>query len=552
MPSINVLYWNVQNFGNTPQYKPNCLPLCSFIANIAAIYNADILFIQELKQPAVANNILQILQQQLCLLPAPSNNWYYDWIPGAIDYNAVAPFATHNDTMWDGAHYEGYAMFWNQNIAKFILQPAPPLAGPTVNSQSGGCTALLKNNMGAIQLDQAVPNNIGIPNNNPGYIIPTGTTLPGQAASIAPQNVNAGTVIPAGTLIGAHGVQAIINAGPWFPVVVPGGYTLTDPLTLPDNTAVLIPQHPLSLVLEGLNPNPLATFAPAGPNVWVDLPFTRGAGFPAAFTGCRRPALATLDVNRNPAPANRADRLVPLMVYHAPSANWAATRGMAYASRGRPLYQVYDAMANNWINSTFAVLGGDMNVHLDDGVYGWFFDPFANQGADCQPRVAAPIPMGGNTRADNVLNKSTVQVDDLLTHQPVFSAATDDYRRLAIDNIFYRGFTAATAPAPVPAPVFDSLLASTNNYANLIAQPTIRSFLQLPIFQQSYNAHFHGVGVAPATPGINSIGGILTGLTAGHFSWPVAVGNNTPARRAAEFTNYCVSDHLPTLFSMQL
>lgn len=584
MPRINVVYWNIQNFGNSPVYKADYGPLCRFIAHVAVALQADILCIQELKGMAITAGYLSRLQQELCALPAPWNNWYYDWIKGAVrnDGAAVAPYATAADLDWDDAHHEGYALFWNQNIAKFKVQASPPIGG-VANTQSE--TVRSRAVMFGPNYGFSVPaGGIPVPAGATPYILPAGTMAPPgipitdpatgavvlAAGALLGANtpVSAGTVLPLGTAIGPAGVQ--LNAVVlWHnPVAVPGNYTLTEPLTLPAGGTTLVPEHSLSLVLEGRDTGGAtfvgdisggtANFNPGGPNVWTNLRFTRGAIHPAVFAGSRRPAFFTVDVNRNPMPGP-AGRLVPITMYHAPSAAVAAAAGMQRASYSRPLYQVYDPAAGAWIDSAFAVLGGDMNVRVDAIQYAYdaFHDPFAAGGANCQVRVyhPAPPPTPANpapTRADNILNKSTAQINaPPVGGAPIVMPATNDYRRMAIDNVFYRGFGPLQAPAPAPAALFDLLQAVTGAAGPFNIQAgAVAAFLNIPAFNQTWNVAWGlAPGPAPALPALLNPDDFVWELATGTFTTPLT---SPPARRAAEFIHLCVSDHLPVLFTMDL
>ncbi|MBI1298837.1 hypothetical protein GC175_28220 [bacterium] len=624
MPTINVLYWNLQDFGNDPQgYKGNYAPLCDFITAVTALAQADIICIQELKQPAINQGYLQLLHRALNSLGAPRNNWYYDWIKGAIrDDNdafgnplAVSPYATANDLAWDVAHHEGYALFWNQNIAKFMMQAAAPVAPTatplilTPNTQSGWVRTIANNPAAGVFYGIAVPaGGISVPIMGGSYILPTGTMAPAGTAIMSGGMVvlaagatsggqimlNPGDVIPAGTTIGAGGIELNdpVYAGFYGlnPVVVPGNFQLTDPLTLPAGGGLVVPQHSLSLVLTGravANNGNSVNFDPMGPNTWPYLDFTRSAAHVAAFAGPRRPAFCTIDVNRqNPVigPAHGpADKLVPIIMYHAPSALAAATAGMSQASTSRPLYQAFDSNANTWINNTHAVLGGDFNAPLTPGVgaYADFTNPFGptpgdGSGANCNTRVNHPapaMPMGAMPR-DNPLNKSTVQLrtSPVGGGVPINTINPNDYRRLAIDNVFYRGFAPAQAPAiPGNNELYDLLLAVTNAAvvgAN-IPPAFIFNFLSTGTLNNNLPAYNHAIGqgppvpAPPATPGILNINASLTNMLLHGFfadpplpgvvAWPAAFGMvPPPARRAAEFIRLCVSDHLPVIFQMIL
>ncbi|HEX6938865.1 MAG TPA: hypothetical protein VF158_05595 [Longimicrobiales bacterium] len=593
------MYWNIQNFGATPPYKANYDPLFGVIAAVVELAQVDVLFIQELKAPAVANYLLQRLQEALWALPAPRNNWHYEYIKGSIrnDGGAVAPYATSNDLDWDAAHYEGYAVFWNQNIAKFRVTPAPPVVppgggGPVANTQSE--TARMRGDVAfgvpPVVLPLwgiAVPAGGLVTPPDPAYVLPPGTTAPvgaainnaggGQVVAAggvlgAPANVNSGTVLPQGTQIGPAGVQLTAQTYNRNPVVIPGGYTLTEPFTLPAPGTVLVPEHALSLVLTGRDtrgggPNPVtfvgdispatANFNPGAAHPWQYLYFTRGAGMPASLLGSRRPAFITIEVNINGAPGP-AQQLIPLIVYHAPSAPPASSSGMQRAAYSRPLYQAYDHAAGAWINNARAVLGGDMNVVLDTTAYAYnaFTNGFGAGGANCQLRVAAPaLAPPPATRADNPANQTTAQINSPpVGGAPIVNANLNAYRSLAIDNVFYRGFAPPQAPVPAATPVYD-LLAAVSNAAVAFNIPPARvqPFLNIPVFQANLAvAYGLAPGPPPNTVGIRSILDFLNDVFVGTFTMPANYGIDPPARRAAEFVHLCVSDHLPVLFTMNL
>ncbi len=586
MPQITVMYWNIQNFGNTPLYKTAYPPLCDLIATVAGLVGADVICIQELKQNAIGNQYLQLLQRTLQALPAPQNNWYYEWIKGSVASTGVAPFATSADLAWDAAHYEGYAMFWNQNVAKFRMNGAPPIQAPAggaavANTQAETVRTRMLVAFGGVPVMiegiAVPPGGIVVPP-DPAYTLPAGTTAPGGAPINdagggvlvpaggvlgAPVNCNSATVLPVGTLVGPAGVTLSVQTHNLPVVVVPGNFTLTDPLALPAVAATLVPEHALSLVLTGrdtrgggLNPSSwtgnisgsTAVFNPAAAHPWQYLYFTRGAGQPAGMKGARRPAYVTLDVNiPGGAPAAR---LTPVIMYHAPSASPAAGGGMQRAAYSRPVYQAYDPVAAAWINNTRAVLGGDVNVVVDSVQYAQdaFTDTFAAGGANCAVGIYNPPPMGG-TRGDNPLNRSTVQINNPpVAGVPILAVNPDAYRRLAIDNVYYRGFAMGTANSWI----FDLMQAVTGAYApGVIPAPVLQQFVQQITVLQQNLAVLTGAAPppAPVLPGVQDAADLVVNLALGAFVWPNA---NPPARPAAEFLHMCASDHLPVVFQMNL
>jgi hypothetical protein len=128
MPTVRIMVWNVQNFGDAVPAKGNHVPLCNFIAYIVAQEDADILVMQELRMSGLA----YLGQLNAALSNATTGgpgNWYYDYVRSALRVN---PPQNSADTEWDLDHYEGYAVFWNHaRSADFTL------LNPEVNLSRG-------------------------------------------------------------------------------------------------------------------------------------------------------------------------------------------------------------------------------------------------------------------------------------------------------------------------------------------------------------------------------------------------------------------------------
>ena len=147
--------------------------------------DADIVFIQELMSTfpgTVMRSLLMALNDQ----PAPRNNWRYAVIKGALSTNATPPYDTFDDTTWNAGRHEGYAVLWNQNIAKFTMQRAAKVEDGNgilhTNTQSMNVcedvTLHIPNPVRAVLPffgDRVVPANIAQP-----YTIPAGTVRPGH------------------------------------------------------------------------------------------------------------------------------------------------------------------------------------------------------------------------------------------------------------------------------------------------------------------------------------------------------------------------------------
>ncbi len=252
-------------------------------------------------------------------------DWYGDMVPGASVHAGFPPFNPNNVGFTGQARNEGYAIFWKQNIDKFIMQRADPIdqtaatpAGwlpvvgpPVANTQSRGIWARAAPGAGGINMlpgDVTVPAVAGAQ-----YILPVGTVVSAAGvtragvivvaggAVAAAVNLNAGDIISNGTQIGPAGLK--LN-NPLFgvnPIVIPGGYTLTTNLTLPAAGSVLVPQRTLRLVLSGRPPNAAGNIVNYNPavgavNNWTLLSFPSTAGA-NLWNGSRRPAYCTIKAN---------------------------------------------------------------------------------------------------------------------------------------------------------------------------------------------------------------------------------------------------------------
>lgn len=385
-----------------------------------------------------------------------------------------------------------------------------------------------------------------------------------------------GTTIGANVLPNGQITGVTFNAAPFMnvqPTIIPAGFTLTDNYTLPVPGTMMTPEHCLNLVLTGRDTTAALNyvgdirgnthaFNPGVINNWQYLHFTRGAGHPASLTGSRRPAYVTIDVNRAVG-LGAAQRLVPIHMYHAPSAGPASTSGMQRAAYSRTMYQVYDPTAAAWINSNFAVLGGDFNVRNGAVAYPYdaFTDLFVNGGAQCQVRAAIPAPPAG-ILADNPRNQSIVRLRGGIGGGPIIATANqNDYRTQAVDNILYRGFGPAAIPMapaePNPPDQIYNLLNAVTNGAGVFNIPpaTIQAFIAVPTLQAHWNFHIGLLPVLPpgiaGLPDLVNIGLFLMGVNAGVFL--TLAGVAPPGQRnAAELIRLCISDHLPVIFQMNL
>jgi hypothetical protein len=590
VPYIRCMYWNIENFGDQNGYRARQARI-NFIALAVAAYEPDVLFIMELKQNAIGNGYLATLQQALNALPAPLNNWYFDWIKGGLLRTGIPPlpadpFNTAALTDWDIAHHEGYAVFWNQNIAKFVMQAAPPIQPPAAggaspNSQSQDCRMQGTIGFGGPPVPipgVALGGPLTVPGGGTPFVVPAGTNIPGHGIVGMNTPTAAGVVLPVGTQVGAGGIT--LNAVTWGinPVVVPGGFTLTDALTLPASGTAVLPANALGLVMFGrnsataINPNRPSRFTgdisddtvdfnPGGGNVWNWIEFTSGAGAAAQRTGTRRPAYVTVKVNR-PGHLGPASQLLPIICYHAPSAAPASSGGMQRAAYSQPMYQAYDWGAGGWTNCNNALIGGDFNVVIDSVFYAYdaYTDAYGGPGgyaggANATMAIANPAPPGpGHDMGDNPLNKTMCALTIGPGGPPRYGNQINDFRSRAIDNIFYRGLGTGVVGMGVDAAntgAINMMSACSQVGAPMIGNPVTQCLNTPNMINVQTAVYVHN---APL-PLPNMVDSTVTlfEMNPGRFSTqPDFNAQDTAARRVAEFVNLFVSDHLPVVISFTM
>jgi hypothetical protein len=320
MPDIKVIYWNIEDFGDVSARRGNYVPLCGFIAEVARNVDADIICIMEVTR--FADLRLDLLLRSLLnayniVGIGQTCDWYYDWVPGTI--RGAQNYDPNRAGFTNQARNEGYAVFWKQNIDKFIVQRADPIdlaivppgraagAGNVANTQSYGVVARAAGPPAVLLAD------IAIPAGTPQYILPMHSTVGGGGIMRAgvmvvnpgvpagPTNLDAGDVVSAGTIIGGEGVTLSVQTQGVDPIVIPGSYTLPGNLILPAANETIVPQHVLSLVLScrELAGGVLNAYNPGGVNNWElgSFPATNGA---LLWNGSRRPAFLTIKTTTHP------------------------------------------------------------------------------------------------------------------------------------------------------------------------------------------------------------------------------------------------------------
>lgn len=342
----------------------------------------------------------------------------------------------------------------------------------------------------------------------------------------------------------------------------------------------------IGLVFEGRSnfprntPNPswftAPNFDPGNPpGFWPPLEFTEANPIhkgDTRWTLCRRPCCVVLALNRQNVP--RGQRLLPIVVHHATNHVYSTEWSVQSQTYSAQLYQVDDTANYNrtMVTVAQAIAAGDLNIDHNDqapieyGAYAYFTDGFAAGGPG---NGGANLPYTWVNSATLARNLSCVR----LAHhdgQPITGNNVDDYRWLAIDNLFVRNLE--TAPLANWGPVYN-LLAGLESGSFLVdtapKKAVIQSFRAAIMTElgaaQGGGAYANYPWVNPAngTPsqarvlnidGSYSYNGPVIGdlLDFNAYMADLARGRFTSARRAVEFYRKSVSDHLPIVYRFRL
>jgi hypothetical protein len=314
-----------------------------------------------------------------------------------------------------------------------------------------------------------------------------------------------------------------------------------------------VPQHALSLVLEGRPPDPddnsdwaytAPAFNPAAPPAWNNLDFPTPVSSVLIRNAARRPAFCVIQLKNG---AGAAGALMPLMVYHAPSNGQtgnAPPAGTQAASFARQFYQARDPDAGwNWVNNACALACGDFNVDGNPPAlpfgrqrsYTSYLSPFAASGAGM---TQSAVPLSLTNPAYNTALSLTLGIGG----PPRPNGAASDFATAEFDNIFTRGILPANIQAPPRGAVYD-LITAVQPGGSLTGVP-VQNFLRLVRDAINGADLANGTPVYPGTqrplyPQIVDWAAFYYDLTQGVFS---------TNRTAAEFITLFVSDHLPITF----
>ena len=164
-----------------------------------------------------------------------------------------------------------------------------------------------------------------------------------------------------------------------------------------------------------------------------------------------------LELNRPNVP--RTEQLLPIVVHHATNHPYSTEWSVQSQTYSAPLYQVDDTARSNrtMVTVAQAIAAGDLNIDHNDrtpieyGVYAYFTDDFAAGGPG---NGGANLPYTWVNSATLARNLSAVRLE-YQNNQPITSGNVDDYRWLAIDNLFTRNLQ--TAPLANWGPVYNLL-----------------------------------------------------------------------------------------------
>jgi Endonuclease/Exonuclease/phosphatase family len=315
-----------------------------------------------------------------------------------------------------------------------------------------------------------------------------------------------------------------------------------------------VPKRVLTLVWEGRHPrrsHPWEVYAPGvDPNnnnayKWGDLNFVGNGGSAERPNACRRPCFFTIDLNLY---ADKAERYVPIVVYHGPSAtnvlNAPAT-GIRLAAFSRQMFMAPDRFGQpRWLYSDRVIASGDYNVdgnpesvtlHVQEA-YNSFTNNFSLAeagGANCKALVPLGQDLSNNCTIVSVSYNPAMYI-------PIEENHLGAYLTAQLDNVFYRGFVAERPPmGSVPNLLMEVM------YGNLTGE-LVRSFLL--IIDEAIKDAWMIDGKPqildpknpdrwkPVYPQILNWNDFYAGLERGSFS---------SARTAAEFIFHFISDHLP-------
>lgn len=311
-------------------------------------------------------------------------------------------------------------------------------------------------------------------------------------------------------------------------------------------------------------------FDPANPPApWGDLDFPVPNPIhegDTRLTLCRRPCVCVLDlVNRG---VNRGDKLLPIVVFHAPNSTRSTRFAVQLDAYSSDLYQVDDTTqgAPTMITVNQAITAGDYNLDHNDLNTNWRVDAY-------NYITSAYAAGGGGNNGGANLGTTWVTGGGAATRTAVRLADNNgnintnnpaDYRWLAIDNIFFNNLV-SVGPGGYHGPVCDLITAVMQNnwmVSSNAKRTIIQSFRQAILTELAAN-NYQYTNPANGTPsktrkrqrdGTYIYSGPVVGglLNYNNYMADLQLGYFRHARRAAQFIFNSISDHLPLVFRFNI
>ncbi|MEM9083964.1 MAG: endonuclease/exonuclease/phosphatase family protein, partial [Planctomycetota bacterium] len=194
MASINIMFWNIQNFGSDSDYNkitrgPASTSLAQFIRKLISVRNTDILCVQEVLSTA-GPHIEMVLHE----LWKDDPTWCCDWIPGAVKHRVPE----HPDAVtsvehltWASGHLpgrsEGYAVFWRNGAGTFqMVQTQYPVSKGTMRKSGPAPAPAIDHVLGLSLVGRRViPREAGVANIRSGEVAPSHLFSPAAGGYVA-------------------------------------------------------------------------------------------------------------------------------------------------------------------------------------------------------------------------------------------------------------------------------------------------------------------------------------------------------------------------------
>jgi hypothetical protein len=287
---------------------------------------------------------------------------------------------------------------------------------------------------------------------------------------------------------------------------------------------------------------------------------------------CRRSCCVVLDLNRPGPPVPRAQRLLPIVVHHATNKPYSTPWSVQSATYSAQLYQVDDTAqaAPTMVTVAQALAAGDFNIDHNDptkwpyDAYDYFTNGFAGTGGPGTGGANLPTTWVNSTTLPR--NYTAVRLDRR-NGQPITAANVNNYRWLAIDNLFIRNLATVNPPSGYRGPVYN-LLTGLKQNGFLVSSAAKRAIIQsfrtaivnalgpplgggftnyryinpannTPCNQRKRNRNGTYSYYGPVIGNLLNYNAYMNDLQRGYFS---------TARRAAEFYWNSISDHLPLVY----